>query len=399
MGKQSVCAVSAFLSVLVWAAISEGLAQVGARDAANELAQGGAKSKSYQRLTVFKASEAYDNLVRAAPPREHESDPAPDDPSTKLLASLDESQTFHVVTTCGGNVPPPEQRNPLLIGAAISAAEWLIGQVVGWAVGEINTSLQNELNKYTHQWNTSTATNVYPVLGDNTNFSVDKDSKACFRYSRYVNMVPNQPHSTFTLDSDFVGLVQFDHAQPEVMTIRPVRLYYRNFKMIDVETANNTKSALISLTADAIHLTSNSGERTSNVINGTVVSSSVKQTGIIPIQYKDQDGNNVTAPFDNSTSGPIYQTFDPEKTQGLVVPLPPWDTASQGAPRTGLLLLSLTVKETGNVPWLLENAAKLFQQNKNEICKELTTDADNYAKAIIGPSTPPAPSADPSTCQ
>lgn len=54
------------------------------------------------------------------------------------------------------------------------------------------------------------------------------------------------------------------------------------------------------------------------------------------------------------------------------VPLPPWSRFDKIAYGKNRVLVTFTVAEAGNQPWLLENGAKLFHDNKEKLATQLS---------------------------
>ena len=317
--------------------------------------------------------------------------PAASDPSRQTLLKLDAANS--VAQSCGG-VPPTRQPGQLKTAAlaVVAALDWLIGEAVPWITDQIDATLQRDVDQYTKVWTTPAApTDLYTVLASGTagKFAPGQVAVTCLHYTRYSADSAKPSH--LTVSADFVARVGYAPRLPEMLAIQPLRLYYRDFAAITPPSAaeNGTKpekSITITIAADSLFLSANGGRRQTGTLNGQVLSMRIEQ----PTKSDDV----IYQVYQQSTGGTFFDTR-PSSAPTLFVPLPPWDIGAAGAARHGAVEVTMTLKEAGNVPWLLQHAADLFHANKSALTKSLTTDVQAYAASLVKGSTPPSTAASP----
>jgi hypothetical protein len=81
---------------------------------------------------------------------------------------------------------------------------------------------------------------------------------------------------------------------------------------------------------------------------------------------------------------PLYQTYSQKTVPGLRVALPPWDyDPALTAPQRNHMTATVTITEVGDVPWLLDKAAKLLHENKDTLTASLIDLGKKYAESVI----------------
>jgi hypothetical protein len=273
------------------------------------------------------------------------------DPSALTLIKLDLKND--VFQRCGWQRPKNAQAD-VVFPLIAAAAGWAITQIVTGIIDGIDSELQDEVKKYTHTYSAITDNvNFYSYLGSDA----DKKSKFCFRFSRVALADLKDPKSNPTLVTDFVGEAAYDPARPEVVALKPVRIYYTR---IDTPTSDGRAVATFKLTAEAYWLSSQQGETKTGQINTALVSATIND--------------------DDLAKGPFYKVYPDSDAVEKVVPLPPWNNRKgAAAKKRNLMNVGMTLTEVGDVPWLLKNAASLFDKNKDSIAKSASSEAESAA--------------------
>ena len=299
------------------------------------------------------------------------------DPSRNLLVQRDTQNSL--AEKCG-YVPPPNAPLAPLGALLLPVLNWAIQQAVSWFIETADNRLQEMVHQYVKTWDPvrldRSTDDLYGVLANGRpgGMSLDKPAVACLHYSRYV--ASDQDPKIPTLSADLVASILFDPSRPEMIQLRPLRLYYRNFSAVTPPTASQggkppEKKVTFAVSAQGVSIGPHSGELSSGVIAGTLLTMQFQQPA--------------------SSDSPLYQLYS-DNAPIIEAPLPPWDvTARGGAPQHGRLLLDITVTEAGNVPQLLQALANIVHNNKSDIEKQVTADVQKYANSIINPGSTSTP--------
>ncbi|MEM5433490.1 hypothetical protein [Cupriavidus oxalaticus] len=146
--------------------------------------------------------------------------PTGDDPAFNYLREQDEKQ--RIPERCGKS--PDEAMSAAAIPAALIG--WGIGQLIQWTLTGISDELKSEIKRYsTNSPISSEPDDFYKNLSGNGK----NPSVTCFRVSRVGKL--SQENKTDdrnvadTLLLDYIGIASYDPAQPEIIMIRPIRLF------------------------------------------------------------------------------------------------------------------------------------------------------------------------------
>ncbi len=326
------------------------------------------------RLVFFSSTEANTALEAAPMPPLSETRPgnaAPTDPADKSLAELD--RTNGVLNRCAGFEPsaiaPPKPQGQEMLPILAALGGWAISQVGSWLVSEVDTTLQNEVKKYTTTLSVqSNPFDFYKTLLQGKGVprtvqenGVPKPLKAisCFRAQRREPKNPANPKSDPVVVMDFVGEVSLDSDHQEILTVQPVRLYY---KQISSKNDNDSRVAVsMKLGTDVTWLGRTQGNLSKSVMDGILVSEAIDTKGV-------------------SADKPFYKVYDKTKSKSITVPLPPWNfEQSSISPQHNSMTVTLVESQVSNMPWLLKNAAALLNKNKDSVTKELVSEAQKAA--------------------
>jgi hypothetical protein len=270
---------------------------------------------------------------------------------------------------------------------------------------------KDKAKEYTRTWSTTNTptdapTDFYAHFANFTNdkavsaekqtfnvFNPMKEAKSCIHYTRYEN--------TPRLASDFLATVTYDPAQPYIITIRPLRIFYKDFSSLVAESDSEHVAVKIAFSADVTYLERQQGIIAKGAIDGTILEA-------------EFDRNKLHNPNDS-----IYVLYK-DTTPGLTAPLPPWTLewkAEEGAagpapataaaplpaqtgvaapqdenvpwPQHSRLSATISVSEVGSVPRSLE-AADWFEKNKVDATKLFTSLLQAFAGNVDGLKSSPA---------
>lgn len=218
---------------------------------------------------------------------------------------------------------------------------------IGAIPERLRTGAMAELVQQTQIWQQDSPTlDFYKILSDgNPNgLKFDAPAAACIRYSLYR---PGSPE----LYSDMIFSVTHNPKTPEILTVMPVRLYFRQ------------APAAIKIT---LGLRTFSLERTSGR------AAAAMQNQEMAVEMFDTPGQ------------PVYQLYDPATVPMANIPLPPWDfTPASINPRHNLSVFGITVTEIANFDWLVSHTHDLWpswEYEATDIAK-FRAGAQVYAKA------------------
>jgi hypothetical protein len=291
------------------------------------------------------------------------------DGNTITLARLDAKPENRIWQACGGH--PPSGNKALLAPFLVPIVGWAISQAATWVVGAIDSALQADVKRYTvtHAVQ-SDAFDFYDVLSDGKGFRGEQPAVACFRLTQSGPSKLDDPKSAPTLYMDFIGQISFDPKHPQIIAIKPVRLFYAR----DVTPSSDGQAAIdIKIAADVVWLSDSGGETATGTMNKSVVAAKINVGKLSDSNY-------------------LYTVYDLAKVPAIEVPLPKYDyLTSARAPRDNRMRLTATVTEVGNVPWLLKNAASLFDKNKSGVTQDLINLGDKYAGVTKPGSTSKSP--------
>ena len=207
---------------------------------------------------------------------------------------------------------------------------------VGLIPAMIQPSLAAQLTEKTRVWKLeSQGLDFYKILSDGRpeGLKPDLPAAACIRYSMF-----RQGGSE--LDADMIFSVAYSPKTPEIISLMPVRLYYRDFAAL--ADGPDVAQAAVKVT---LGLRSFSLERTSGRLATSV-----------------QNEETVVELVGNPGSGrPVYQLYDPVSGPTITIPLPPWDFSPASVnPRHNLSILGITVTEIADFGWLQSHVHALW---------------------------------------
>jgi hypothetical protein len=321
-----------------------------------------------------------------------------DDPATDELAKQDKSNAL--AEKCGVFPPPPSPAQseelllPLLIPIAVEVINWAIQEVATLVMNYGQQKLDAAVKAYTRTWSTKAETDFYSHFANNTTsgivdykskfsvFDPMKEAVFCIHYTRYENSPK--------LASDFLATIKYDPAKPDVITIRPFRIFYSSFSSLVAKPDSENVAVKIDFSADVTYLERQQGAIAKGAIDGTILAA----------QF---DRSKLRSPNDS-----IYVVYK-DTAPGLTVPLPPWSlewrpeepAAAPAAaaapipvqtpqddyilwPKHNRLSAAITVSEVGSVPKLLKDAADWFDKNKSDATKGFISALQSFASSVDG---------------
>ncbi|WP_173980672.1 hypothetical protein [Magnetospirillum sp. UT-4] len=202
-------------------------------------------------------------------------------------------------------------------------------RALAYLVDQADKALQAEMAKYTATYSASSAFQLYdkaPSL-----------KAQCFRMVRTAKVDGKD-----IVALDFVGVLELK-GDKNVLTARPLRLYSE--AAAAKTDASGKVGIALSLRLDSYWREAQGGNLKAPAWSGTVLSESLEYKGV---------------PY-------VYKSYSQETKPGTIGALPPWSPEGRN-----WTVATLTVAETGNPPWLLENLAKLFHDKKDDIKTKLT---------------------------
>lgn len=206
---------------------------------------------------------------------------------------------------------------------------------VGAIPAAIPATLNNQLIEKTRVWKVeSSSFDFYRILsgGQPGGLRLDRPAIGCIRYS--MTEQDGSPHA------DMIFSVTYNPKTPEVVTLKPVRIQYRDFAALSANSGAAEAALEVGLSLKTYSL-----ERTS----GRVGTSLQNQEMAVEL-------------FRNRGPGqPIDQFYDPVNGPSAMVPLPPWDYSSKSDnPRHNLSILAITVTEIADFDWLQAQIHRLW---------------------------------------
>ncbi|HEY1504257.1 MAG TPA: hypothetical protein VGF92_08150 [Stellaceae bacterium] len=288
------------------------------------------------------------------------------DASIETLARFDSDNK--VWEACGGRAPVTKKgQQQRILPALIPMAGWGIGETATWSVGTADSDLQNDVRSYSVARTVESGPfDFYDVLSNGKGFH-GQPAAACFRLTQRGLAAPDDAASASTLYMDLIGQISYDPRRPQIITIKPVRLFY----MRDLTASSDGRVAIdVKLAANMVWLSETGAMSTDDAINKSVVAATLNVKNLSGTSY-------------------FYNVYDLDKIPAVEAPLPSFDFSSSPHPnRHDRMRLTATVTEVGNVPWLLKNSAKLVDQNKDGVTKDLVDLGDKYTRAAK--SVPPS---------
>jgi hypothetical protein len=348
----------------------------------------------------------------------------PVDDATEGLKELDQLQ--QVAQACGAPAAQNAQSGfaksrvvAPIVAAALVEAEKL-------AVEQIDRSLDEEAKKYTSTTAASTQPiDFYATLAPQAVGAAAPGGAApalrslCFRMSRRElrdvadSAHPADPKGAATLVADFIGRIDYEANTPtrhQVITLHPIRLFVHR---LNVKSSDGQVAVTVKLSADVIALTTTSGVATKRAIDHTVAAEkftlkpdgsfsatpSPYVSGLEPEVASPQlsvcpaampggrlvdernapadaaDAADAVDPGKRLVVAPAfaYVRYCPDFA-GVQVPLPPWDydTSKDGSyPAHDSMVATVSITQVGNLPWLLKNATKLLDKDKDKMAGTL----------------------------
>jgi hypothetical protein len=318
--------------------------------------------KVSERLVFIPAAAAFQEFA------------APNSPAAADATLIAKDQLADIAGQCGA-----EPTKAPMVGLIAPLADWAFSQVTSWLVDTADQALKDEIAQYTRSRSAATTTDFYNVMSSSAaaGLSGTRPSRACFRLSLRDGPDPKKPDVVPPLITDFVASVVYDPAMPEVVTIRPVRLYYSR---IDTPSKDGKVVIAIKLTADIVSLGPQSASRQNGAIDTAIAKASLDakqlaKDGMIYQTFADSKGTEVPLPAWNRDSAPAAldlnttETSKGTKVKGSIV-------RTAAAPAHDRMYATMTITEAGNVPWLLKNLEKLLSGNKDGIAKNLASEAE-----------------------
>ena len=188
---------------------------------------------------------------------------------------------------------------------------------IGALPERLQTGAFADLKRKTRVWQLeSQGLDFYKILsnGNPNGLSFDAPASACIRYSLYR---PGSPE----IYSDMLFSVSYNPKKPEILTVMPVRIYFRDFAALSDQPGATQAAVKVTLGLRTFSL-----ERTS----GRVAAAMQNQEMAVEL-IAGQPGK------------PIYQLYDPVSGPTATIPLPPWDFSPASVnPRHNLSIFGIT---------------------------------------------------------
>ena len=193
-----------------------------------------------------------------------------------------------------------------------------------------------ELVYETRVWQVeSQGVDFYKTLSDgNPNgLKFDTPAAACLRYSLYR---PGSPE----LYSDMLFSVSFNPKKPEILSVMPVRIYFRDFAALADQSGSTQAATKVTLGLRTFSLERNSGRAAASMQNQEMAVELIGNPG---------------------AGQPVYRIYDPATVPTATIPLPPWDYSPASVnPRHNLSIFAITVTEIADFGWLERNINTLW---------------------------------------
>ena len=243
--------------------------------------------------------------------------PIPLDPAPKAQASL---------SFLSGGDRGCETAQPARKMEEVEAASLGIGMIPT----AIPPRLANQLTAKTRVWKVDSPDfDFYKILsgGRPGGLRPDKPALGCIRYQ-------------MNDETEMVFSVRYNPKSPEILSIAPVRIHYRDFASLSAHSGARQAAFKASLSLRTYSLDRNSGRLTTNLKNEEMA------VGILA---------------DPGTGAAIDRIFDPSTAPAAKIPLPPWDYSSADeTPRHNLSVLEITVTEIADFDWLQSQILTLW---------------------------------------
>jgi hypothetical protein len=297
------------------------------------------EQSSETRLVLIQSAAARKELARA--------------PTTDL-ASEEKAAEKNVIDFCAGAT---SEIPALLAPGLATVAGYLIKHGIAFVVDKVDDGLKKELETYTATFSGSANGNFYIPSTTSQGANGPALNNSCFRLTR--NFVPASENKADTpapqIAMDFVGAF-FAKPGDEAMTIRPLRLYYKQprARLGDKKELG----VVVSLKIDTV-LREEGGGKTVAGSDATILKEKV--------EFKD---NNY-----------FYKTYLDQEV--APAPFVPWSTYGTIAYGASPVIVTATVAEAGNAPWWLEKGHKLLNDNKDTIKTKLTEAATALVKGKL----------------
>lgn len=243
----------------------------------------------------------------------------------------------------------PEAALESVSALAATAAGYVAKPLIRWFVGKVDDKLQESVRKYTATYHGTADFQLY-VRSDHG----PRLAHSCLRFTRLVER-GGQERVAFDL------LAQVRIVDREVLKIRPLRLFVGE---VAAKTERDFLGIAVSLKADAVWREGEESRRLEKALQIDEL-----------LARRVEVGNGKL---------PLYGTYWNAKPELDAIhwasfasqPLPPWSRYDDVRYGGSHLALDVSVAEAGNVPWLLENAAKLFHAKRDDIVSLLEKAAE-----------------------
>lgn len=206
---------------------------------------------------------------------------------------------------------------------------------IGMIPTEIPPALANQLTEKTRLWQlASEQFDFYKTLSDESaeGLKLETPAIACIRYSLF--------REDGGLYSDMIFSVTHNPKKPEILTIMPVRVFYRDFPALADQPGAAQAAVKVTLEMHSYSIERNSGR----------ASASMQKQEMLVELFGDPGAGQ-----------PIYQLYDPVHGPTATIPLPPWDfSATSINPRHNLSTLHIDVTEIADFDWLQSQYHRLW---------------------------------------
>lgn len=246
----------------------------------------------------------------------------------KLLDTIEghETKDNNIAKICGVRKKPRDE-----VALPLALLIPLIKPVVKFLIDKINDSLKKELQEYIKNYQTGIQTSTfYDVTGE--------DPKLKFKCFRFIRKGLNKKTKKDEIQLDLIG--QFKIAEnKDSLQIRPLRLYFKK-----AAAKGDTIALSIDINAASFWQQNNFGE-SSMIFSSPLIGEKITKNKVI--YYLDKAWEKY----------PIHRLI-------------PWST-NRHKLEGGNANITISATETGNLPWLLENGAKLFNKYSDKISEKI----------------------------
>lgn len=206
---------------------------------------------------------------------------------------------------------------------------------IGMIPTAVPRPLANQLIEKTRIWHLeSQGFDFYKALsgGRPEGLRLDRPATACIRYSLSEDGA--------SLVSDVILSVTYNPKTPEVISVAPSRIYYRDYATLSAHSGSSQAAVKVALNLRTFSLERTSGRQSTSIQN---------QEMAVEIFSDPQIG------------GAFQQLYDPASDASSTVALPPWDYSSTYEnPRHNLSILGITVTEIADFDWLQSKILTLW---------------------------------------